>query len=78
MLSSTTTNHKACQEKKKATWPKGGKIKPTETTLENRYEGRSIKGFKTTVLISYDIVYVWNLTNDTNELIYETEIESQA
>ena len=29
--------------------------------------------------ISYDVTYVWNLKqNDTNELIYKTEIESQT
>ena len=28
--------------------------------------------------ISYDITYMWNLKNDTNELIYKTEIDSQA
>ena len=28
--------------------------------------------------ISYDITYIWNLKNDTNELIYETEIDSQT
>ena len=27
--------------------------------------------------ISYDITYMWNLKNDTNELIYKTEIDSQ-
>ena len=27
--------------------------------------------------ISYDISYVWNLKYDTNELIYETKIDSQ-
>ena len=26
--------------------------------------------------ISYDITYMWNLKNDTNELIYETETDS--
>ena len=26
--------------------------------------------------ISYDITYMWNLKNDTNELIYQTEIDS--
>ena len=26
--------------------------------------------------ISYDIAYMWNLKNGTNELIYKTEIES--
>ena len=26
--------------------------------------------------ISYDITYMWNLKNDTNELIYKTEIAS--
>ena len=24
----------------------------------------------------YDITYIWNLKNSTNELIYKTEIES--
>ena len=29
--------------------------------------------------ISYDIAYVWNLKkNDTNELIYKTETDSQT
>ena len=28
--------------------------------------------------ISYDISYVWNLKYDTNELIYETKIDSQT
>ena len=28
--------------------------------------------------ISYDITYMWNLKNDTNELIYKTEIDSQT
>ena len=28
--------------------------------------------------IPYDITYVWNLKNDTNELIYKTEKDSQA
>ena len=27
--------------------------------------------------ISYDITHMWNLKNDTNELIYETETDSQ-
>ena len=27
--------------------------------------------------ILYDITYVWNLKYDTNELIYETETDSQ-
>ena len=27
--------------------------------------------------VSYDIIYMWNLKNGTNELIYKTEIESQ-
>ena len=28
---------------------------------------------------SYDITYMWNLTkNDTNKLIYKTEIDSQT
>ena len=26
----------------------------------------------------YDITYMWNLKNDTNELIYKTEIDSQT
>ena len=25
--------------------------------------------------ISYDITYMWNLKNDTNELIYKTETD---
>ena len=29
-------------------------------------------------LISYDITYMWNLKNDTNELIYKTETDSQT
>ena len=28
--------------------------------------------------ISYDITYMWNLKNDTNELIYKTEINPQT
>ena len=28
--------------------------------------------------ISYDIIYMWNLKNDTNELIYKTETDSQT
>ena len=28
--------------------------------------------------MSYDITYRWNLKYDTNELIYKTEINSQA
>ena len=28
--------------------------------------------------IPYDITYMWNLKCDTNELIYETETDSQA
>ena len=28
--------------------------------------------------ISWDITYMWNLKYDTNELIYETETNSQA
>ena len=28
--------------------------------------------------ISYDITYMWNLKYDTNELIYETETDSQT
>ena len=27
--------------------------------------------------IPHDIIYMWNLKYDTNELIYETEIDSQ-
>ena len=27
--------------------------------------------------ISYDTIYMWNLKYDTNELIYETETDSQ-
>ena len=27
--------------------------------------------------ISYDIIYMWNLKNATNDLIYKTETESQ-
>ena len=30
------------------------------------------------IQISYDITYVWNLKNDTNELIYKTEMDSQT
>ena len=31
------------------------------------------------IQISYDITYVWNLKkNDTNELIYKTEIDPQT
>ena len=26
----------------------------------------------------YDIIYMWNLENDTNELVYKTEIDSQT
>ena len=28
--------------------------------------------------ISHDIVYMWTLKNDTNELIYKTELDSQT
>ena len=28
--------------------------------------------------ISYDITYMWNLKNDTNELTYRTETDSQT
>ena len=28
--------------------------------------------------ISHDITYMWNLKYDTNELIYETETDSQT
>ena len=28
--------------------------------------------------IPYDIAYMWNQKNDTNELIYKTEIDSQT
>jgi len=28
--------------------------------------------------ISYDITYMWNLKYDTNELIYETDTDSQT
>ena len=28
--------------------------------------------------IAYDITYMWNLKYDTNELIYETETDSQT
>ena len=28
--------------------------------------------------ISYDIAYMWNLKYDTDELIYETEADSQT
>ena len=28
--------------------------------------------------ILYDIVYMWNLKNDTNELTYKTEIDLQT
>ena len=28
--------------------------------------------------IPYDITYIWNLKNDTNELIYKAEIDSQT
>ena len=28
--------------------------------------------------ISYGIPYMWNLKNDTNELIYKTEIDSKT
>ena len=28
--------------------------------------------------ISYDTIYMWNLKNDTNELIYETGIDLQT
>ena len=30
------------------------------------------------IRISYDITYVWNLKNDTSELIYKIEIDSQT
>ena len=29
-------------------------------------------------VISYDIMYMWNLKNDTNELTYKAEIDSQT
>ena len=28
--------------------------------------------------ILYDIIYMWNLKNDTNELIYKTETDLQT
>ena len=28
--------------------------------------------------ISHDITYIWNLKYDTNELLYETETDSQT
>ena len=28
--------------------------------------------------IPYDITYMWNLKNDANELVYNTEIDSQS
>ena len=28
--------------------------------------------------IPYDITYMWNLKNDTNECIYKTEMDSQT
>ena len=28
--------------------------------------------------ISYDITYMWNLKNNTNESMYKTEIDSQT
>ena len=28
--------------------------------------------------ISYDITYMWNLNNNTNELVYKTEIAAQT
>ena len=28
--------------------------------------------------ILYDITYMWNLKNDTNDLIYKTEIDSHG
>ena len=28
--------------------------------------------------ISYDITYMWSLKNDTDELIYKTEVDSQT
>ena len=28
--------------------------------------------------ISYDITYMWNLNNKTNELVYKTEIAAQT
>ena len=28
--------------------------------------------------ISYDITYMWNLKNNTNEVIYKTETDSQT
>ena len=28
--------------------------------------------------IPYDITYMWNLKYDTNELVYETETDSQT
>ena len=29
-------------------------------------------------VMAYDIAYLWNLKNDTNELIYKTETDSQT
>ena len=28
--------------------------------------------------MSYDIIYMWNQQNDTNKLIYKTEVDSQT
>ena len=28
--------------------------------------------------ILYDIIYMWNLKSNTNELVYKTEIDSQT
>ena len=41
--------------------------------------GYHIKWSKSERQISYDITYMWNLKkNDTNELIYKTETDSQT
>ena len=36
------------------------------------------KWSKSEIQVPYDITYVWNLKYDTNELIYETETDSES
>ena len=36
------------------------------------------KWSKSERLVSYDVTYIWNLKNDTNEIIHKTEINSQT
>ena len=37
-----------------------------------------LSGVSQTEKDKYDIAYMWNLKNDTNEIFYKTEIESQT